>query len=215
MDLAGEGINMKKTVIILLIFALMFALFACAPAPQPEDTQPPQQPEDLQPPQEVTPQETTPQGFTAEAEDDYYRYTGGGISILLEGGFKPTTTEEGYVVYTNGFLTVILARTDDTDTQMLSSTGYKMAELTEEDYASILVDANKLDKDCMFYDHFDNVCLHYTGSDSNGGEYEAYSVVKKDAEHEAFWLIQFIGAPAVYEPYSVFFAEWADSAVFY
>lgn len=200
---------MKKTVIILTLLALLLSLFACAKAPQ-QETQPPQSPDDQQPAQEVW-----PQGFKAEAEDDYVRYTGGGISILLEGSFKPTTAEDGNIVYTNGFLTVALTRTDDYDAQMLGASGFDMETLTEEEYGSILIDANGLPTDSLFYDHFDNVCMTQSGKDSDGNDYYSYSVIKKDTATNAFWLIQFIGSPKVYEPYSVFFPEWADSAVFY
>lgn len=208
---------MKKTVIIILLLALTLGVFGCAA--DPAETQPPQDPDDYQPRQTLTTETQAPEpknsGFTSEPEDDYVRYTGGGISILLEGGFTLTTAEEGYIVYTNGFLTVVLSRTDDYDAQMLEASGYSMAELTEEDYGSILIDANKLPTDSMFYDYFDNLCMTQSGKDSNGNDYESYSVIKKDTATNTFWLIQFIGNPKVYEPYSVYFPEWAASAVFY
>lgn len=204
------GIIMKKAVIIFMIFALAVGLFGCAA--NSADTQPPQDPDDLQPRQTDAPAETT--SVSSEPEDDYVRYTGGGISILLEGGFRPTTEEPGYIVYSNGFLTVILSATDDYDRQMLENAGYDFSALTEEDYASILVDANKLSTDSIFYDHFDNVCMRNSGATDSGSTYEAYNVVKKDEAHDRFWLLQFIGSPAVYEPYSVYFPEWADSALF-
>lgn len=206
---------MKKTVIIFLLFAFTLGLFACTA--DPADTQPPQDPSDDQPRQTEQTQapETQASVFTSEAEDDYVRYTGGGISILLEGGFAPTTAEEGYIVYTNGFLTVVLSRTDDYDAQMLEASGFDMAKLTEEDYGSILIDANKLPTDSLFYDYFNNVCLTQSGTDSTGNDYDSYSVIKKDTATNTFWLIQFIGSPKVYEPYSVYFPEWAASAKFY
>ena len=205
---------MKKSVIIFLMLALTVGMFGCAA--QPADTQPPQDPADIQPRQTEQTQapETQKSVFTSEPEDDYVRYTGGGISILLESGFYPTTAQDGYIVYTNDFLTVVLSATDDYDAQMLAQSGFDMAALTEEDYGSILIDANKLPTDSLFYDYFDNVCLTQSGKDSSGNDYESYSVIKKDTATNTFWLIQFIGSPKVYEPYSVYFPEWADSAVF-
>lgn len=207
------SMNMRKTVMILLLFALTVSLLGCTAEPA-DDTLLQGQPYDTQP-QQTQPIQTQPKGvFSSEAEDDYVRYSGGGISILLEGGFAATTAEAGYIVYTNGYLTVVISATDDYDAQMLSASGYAMETLTEEDYGSILIDTNKLDTDCIFYDHFDNICLTYSGKDSSGNEYEAYSVIKKDTSTNTFWLIQFIGSPAVYEPYCVYFPEWAASAVF-
>ena len=207
------GINMKKSVIIFLMLALTVGIFGCAA--QPSDTQPPQDPNDLQPRRTEQTTEAQENIFTAEAEDDYVRYIGGGIRILLESGFVPTTAEEGYIIYTNGFLTVVLSRTDDYDAQMLAQSGFDMEKLTEEEYGSILVDANNLPTDSLFYDWMDNVCLTQSGKDSGGSDYESYSVIKKDTATNTFWLIQFIGNPKVYEPYSVYFPEWAASAVFY
>lgn len=205
------GINMKKTVMLFLVAALTVSLFGCAKqAADTADTQPPQQEDDYQPRQTTEPKNI----FTSEADDDYVRYTGGGISILLEGGFTPTTAEQGNIVYSNRFLTVSLTATDDYDAQMLEASGFQMADLTEEDYGSILIDANNLDKDALFYDYYDNLCMTYTGENSDGTTYEAYSVIKKDTATNIFWLIQFLGTPAVYEPYSVYFPEWAASVEF-
>lgn len=210
------GINMKKTGIISIILVLISLLCGCnKTVAQPTETaQLPQLTEQTEAQSQAQTETPFPEGFTAEAEDDYVRYSGGGISILLENSFYPTTATDGYVIYDNGFLTVILSATDEYDTQMLSSTGYELADMTEEEFASILVDANELDPSCMFYDHFDNVCLSYSGQDSNSNEYMSYSVVKKDEATNTFWLIQFIGPLAVYEPYSIYFPEWAASITF-
>lgn len=202
---------MKKTVIIFILLALN--LLGCAAQPMASiDTQSPQQIEDFQPRQTLSTEEQ--KAVYSEAEDDYVRYTGGGISILLEGGFSATTAELGNVVYTNGFLTAVCSATDDYDAQMLASSGYDMAELTEEEYGSIMIDANKLDTDTLFYDSYNNVCLTYTGKDGSGNDYEAYSVIKKDTQTNTFWLLQYIGAPAVMEPYRIYFPEWAAGTTF-
>lgn len=209
------GIIMKKTVILFLLLTMTLALFACATAPTPVETQPKQTVQtQTEQTEQTEPQTTAKHAFYSEPEDDYVRYTGGGISILLESGFTAQTAQEGYIVYSNGFLTVVISATDDYDAQMLAASGFDIAELTEEDYGSILIDANELNKDCMFYDYFDNVCMQYGGKDSSGNDYEAYSVIKKDTATNTFWLIQFMGTPAVYEPYSVYFPEWAAGITF-
>lgn len=205
---------MKKTVIIFILLALMLGLFACTAAPEEtavpteltEPTQAPQ-PDDTQAVQTDVP-------VVSEPDDDYVRYIGGGINIPLEGGFIATTATDGYLVYTNGYLTVILSATDDYDAEMLAANGYDIDSITLEEYGSILIDTNELPQDCMFYDRFDNLCLSYSGKDSTGSDYISYSVIKKDEEDHRIWLIQFIGAPAVYEPYSVYFPEWADGILF-
>ncbi len=206
---------MKKTVIIFILLALTLGLFACtaateetaAPTAAPTVATQPPQPDDTQPPQLGVP-------VTSEPDDDYVRYIGGGINIPLEGGFKATTAEDGYLVYTNGYLTVILSATDDYDAQMLAASGYDVDSISEEDYGNILIDTNELPQDCMFYDRFDNLCLSYSGKDSSGNDYISYSVIKKDGQDHRIWLIQFIGSPAVYEPYSIYFPEWAAGIIF-
>ena len=205
---------MNKTVIIFILLALTLGLFACTAAPEEtavpteltEPTQAPQ-PDDTQAVQTDVP-------IASEPDDDYVRYIGGGINIPLEGGFIATTATDGYLVYTNGYLTVILSATDDYDAEMLAANGYDIDSISLEDYGSILIDTNELPQDCMFYDRFDNLCLSYSGKDSTGSDYISYSVIKKDEEDHRIWLIQFIGSPAVYEPYSVYFPEWADGILF-
>lgn len=220
---------MKRTVLILLtvLLALGAMLSGCAREKQPEfddraphrtDTaQKPPEPEDTDVPRvsaelsDPALDADFPEGFYAIAEDDYVRYTGGGISVLMEWGFAPESAQDGSIIYTNGYLSVVISHTDDYDAGMLAQNGYDTALMSEEDYAMVLIDTNKMNTDSCYADWCGNVCLDYGGGAAN---YLCTAVIKKNPADNTFWLIQYIGPPRVFEPYSVYFPQWAEGTLF-
>ncbi|MCQ2419403.1 MAG: hypothetical protein MJ085_06415 [Clostridia bacterium] len=152
--------------------------------------------------------------FATEVIDDGIRYFWGGFSIDMEYSFEPETLSDGSICLSNGFLRLLISHTDDYDREMFTAYGYDMAQVDLEEYGSILIDANGLSKDCMFYDACDNLCLRYTTPASDAEEYQVLAVVKK-APNGDFWLLQFLGTESVLEAYMVYIPQWASTVTFY
>lgn len=152
--------------------------------------------------------------FATEVIDDGTRYFFGSFSIDMEYAFVPETVSDGSMCLSNGVIKLLISHTDDYDREVFSAYGYDLAAVRPEEYGSILIDANGLDKDCMFYDSYDNLCLRYSTPASDGAEYQVLAVVKK-APDNSFWLLQFIAGQTVLDAYMVYIPQWASTVTFY
>lgn len=199
-----------KRLLLFTVLALLL-LTACTPATTEAAPSPTAAP-DAQ--TAATPEGTQAETlFSTEVIDDGTRYRFGALSIDMEYSFEPETVSDTAICLSNGYLDVLISCTDAYDREMFAAYGYDMAAVDLEEFGSILIDANGLDKDSMFYDSFDNLCLRYETPASDGVAYPVLAVVKKAPDHR-FWLLQFVGSEAVLEAYMVYLPQWAASVRF-